>query len=37
LKRLEGLDFKDLYPGHGEVCLGLGKEELIEAQSLAGD
>jgi glyoxylase-like metal-dependent hydrolase (beta-lactamase superfamily II) len=37
LKRLEGLDFKDLYPGHGEICLGLGKEELIAAQSYAGD
>jgi glyoxylase-like metal-dependent hydrolase (beta-lactamase superfamily II) len=37
LKRLEALEFKDLYPGHGEVCRGMGKEELHTAQSFAGD
>jgi len=37
LKRLEALEFKDLYPGHGEVCRGMGKVELQSAQSLAGE
>lgn len=29
LKKLSGLDFKDIYPGHGDPILGIGKE-LVE-------
>lgn len=37
LQRLEALEFKDLYPGHGEICRGMGKVELMSAQSFTGD
>jgi glyoxylase-like metal-dependent hydrolase (beta-lactamase superfamily II) len=37
LKRLEGVDFRYLYPGHGGIGPGNGKQELMIAQSYAGE